>query len=116
MAEILSIHRREDLRHARLLAEHVRQKLSAPTSAVTERVVAGLADMLQVERDFRQNEVARYRAEIAAACAEVNAEAARIHAVFDAVTAYVSARKALNEALAAHSRDPAARGQQATSR
>jgi hypothetical protein len=100
MAEAISIHRAQDLRFARLLAEHVRQKLSAPTSSVTERVVERLADMLQAERVWRQNEVARARAELDAACAEVNAEMARIRAVFDAVNAYIGARKALDRALA----------------
>jgi hypothetical protein len=90
------------LRQARLLAEHVRQKLSAPTSAVTERVVVGLADLLQEARVFRQNKLARARAELDAACAEVNAEAARIREIFATTKAYIEARKALHRALAAH--------------
>jgi hypothetical protein len=91
MGALVSIHRREDLRQARLLAAHLQLKLSAPPGAVTDTVVERLADMLQEERIWRQNEVARARAEIAAACAEMNYEMARIRAVFDAVTTYVSA-------------------------
>ena len=86
MAEVVSIHRKEDLRHARLLAEHVRSKLRAPVSAVTERVVERLAEMLGEFRIDRQNDLARCRAEIAAAHAELNAEFARIRALLDAVT------------------------------
>ena len=108
MAEPVSIHRKEDLRMARRLAEHLRSKLQAPASSVTDTVVERLADMLQRERIWRQNEMARYSREFAAACAEVNVEVARTRAIFDAMTAYVSARKALNKVLAAHGRDPAA--------
>jgi hypothetical protein len=116
MVEPVSIHRKKDLHHARVFAERIRLKLKAPASAVTDAVVERLADMLQEERIWRQNEMARCRAEMAALRAEVNAEFARIRALIDAAKTYVNARKALNEALALHGRGPAAQGQQATSR
>jgi hypothetical protein len=100
MVGLVSIHRKNDLHQARLLAEHLRLKLRAPAGAVTERVVERLADMLGEQRIDRQNEVKRCRAEIAAAHAEINIEVARIRAVIDATKAYVSARKALHQALA----------------
>jgi chromosome condensin MukBEF complex kleisin-like MukF subunit len=116
MVKPVSIHRKKDLHHARVFAERIRLKLKAPPSAVTDAVVERLADMLQEERTWRQNEVARCRAQMAALHAEVNAEFAQIRALIEALKAFTCARKALNEALAVHGRGPAARGQQATSR
>jgi hypothetical protein len=116
MAEPVSIHRKKDLHRAREFAEHIRLKLKAPHSAVTNRVVERLADMLGEQRTWQQNEVASCRAEMAALRAEMNAEFARVRALIAATRTYVSARKALNEVLAVHGGGPAARGQQATSR
>jgi hypothetical protein len=116
MAEPVSIHRKEDLRRARVFAEHLRLKLQAPASAVTNTVIMRLADMLGEQRIWQRNEVARCRAEMAAFRAEVDAEFARIRALIDALQAFNRARKALDEALAVYGRSPAARGQQATSR
>jgi hypothetical protein len=107
MVEAISIHRAQDLRMARRLAEHVRSKMPAPRPPVTDRTVEKLADLLQEARLDRQAKLAQWRAELAAAQAEMNVEFARIRAIFDAMKAYDSARKALNEALAAHGRDPA---------
>jgi hypothetical protein len=114
-AQPVSIHRKKDLRNARVFAEHLRLKLKAPASAVTDRVVERLADMLQEHRDWLRNEAAQCRAEMAALRAEIDAEFARIRALIDAVKAFVDARKALvdarkalDEALAVHGRDPTA--------
>jgi hypothetical protein len=100
MVEILSIHRKEDLRHARLLAEHVRRKLPAPAPPVTDRTVEKLADLLQEARIDRQIKLARARAEFAADIEAVNAEVARIREIFAAMKAYTEARKVLQRALA----------------
>jgi hypothetical protein len=100
MAEPVSIHRKKDLRQARAFAEHLRLTLKAPASAVTDTVVERLADMLGEQRIWQQDQVARWRAEIAALRAEVDAEFARIRAIKDAAETFIKARKALNEALA----------------
>jgi hypothetical protein len=109
MAEtVVSIHRKQDLRSARALAEHCRLKLRAPPSAVTVQVIERLADMLGEERVWRHNEMARFRAELehegAQLREEMTAETARILTLLDAAEAFVKARKALNEALAARGR------------
>jgi hypothetical protein len=100
MVKPVSIHRKKDLRQARVFAEHLRRKLKAPASAVTDTVIERLADMLQEQRNWRQNEMARWRAEMAALRDEVNAEFAKLHALVEATKAYVGARKALDAALA----------------
>jgi hypothetical protein len=127
MVEPVPIHRKKDLRRARVFAEDLQLKLKAPANAVTDAVVERLADMLQEDRIWQQNAEARVRAQIDALRAELNAEVARLRALMDAAEvrirttldaaeAFVRARKALNEALAVHGRGPAAQGQQATSR
>jgi hypothetical protein len=62
MVQPVSIHRKKDLRQARVFAEHIRRKLKAPASAVTDTVVERLVGMLQEQRVWRQNEMARCRA------------------------------------------------------
>jgi hypothetical protein len=108
MVEPVSIHRREDLTQARLLAEHLRLKLQAPASSVNDITIARLADMLGEERIWRQNEMARFHAELELEAAqlreEMMAETARVLTLLDAAEAFVKARKALNEALAARGR------------
>ena len=99
MAEVVSIHRAQDFHLARRLADHLRLKLRLPASSVTDTVVERLADMLQQERVWRQGELERGRAEMAAAYDQINAEMARTRAIFDAMMAYLNARKALNEVL-----------------
>jgi hypothetical protein len=100
MVEPVSIHRKRDLRQARVFAERLRRKLKAPASAVTDAVVERLAGMLSEQRVWQQNEAARCRAEMAALRAEVDAEFAKLRAIIEATRTYVSARKALNAALA----------------
>jgi hypothetical protein len=99
MVKPVSIHRKKDLRRARVFAERLRRKLQAPASAVTDAVVERLADVLQEQRSWRQDEMARCRAEMAALRAEVDAEFAKLRALIDATKTYGSARKALNAAL-----------------
>jgi hypothetical protein len=100
MAEPVSIHRKQDLRRARVFAERIRRKLKAPPSVMTDAAVERLADMLQEQRVWQQNEATRRRAEMVALRAEVDAEFAKLRALIDATKTYVSARKALNAALA----------------
>ena len=105
MAEtVVSIHRKQDLRSARALAEHCRLKLRAPPSAVTDQVIQRLADMSGGERVRRQNEMARFHAELELEGAqlreEMTAEMARILTLLDAAEAFVKARNAFNAALA----------------
>ena len=90
---------KKDLADARRLAEYVRRHHGRPASAVTDWVVAKLADELQSFRQERQAAIASFKADLEAEVAEVRAELMTV-TVINALEAFTSARKALDEALA----------------
>jgi hypothetical protein len=97
MVEPVSIHRKKDLRQARVFAEHLRLKLKAPASAVTDAVVARLADMLADHRGWQQDAAAAARAEMAVLRGEVG----KLRALSEAAKTFSAAGKALDTAVAA---------------
>jgi hypothetical protein len=83
---VVSIHRRKDLRHARVLSEYVRrQKGWSAAVVIPDWVVERLADQLQLFREQRQAALAGFKAELEREVAEVRAEMARAKAILDAL-------------------------------